>query len=62
MRDSVEPHLTQGGALGLGRQLEPDRRDVAIGELADTFEVNPAVVRIRLQELYPIEQGRQLTL
>jgi hypothetical protein len=59
---ALERHIVQGGALGLGRHLPPERRDAAVVEVAETFEVNPAVVKIRLQELYPVEQGRQLTL
>lgn len=59
---ALERHLEQGGALGLGRSLPSDRRDAAAAELAEIFEVNPAVVKFRLQELYPVEQGRQLTL
>lgn len=59
---ALEPHLVQSRALGLGRHLPLERRDAAVAELADTFEVNPAVVKIRLQELYSVEQGRQLTL
>jgi len=42
--------------------LPASRRALAIRELADVFDVNPIVVRIRLESLYPEDSGNQLTL
>jgi hypothetical protein len=49
------------GALGLGRLLPVEKREDAAVLLASIFNVNPAVGRIRLQEIYPMN-GEQLTL
>lgn len=62
VQQALEPHLALGGALGLGRVLPAERREQAVTDLAETFQVNPAVVRIRLEELHLGEDGRQLTL
>ncbi len=60
----VEVSLTQllvsNGALGL-RSIERSRKEEAAQLLAETFEVNPVVARIRLAALYP-DTGTQLTL
>lgn len=58
---AVDMHLEPQGMLGVP-VLRADRRDRAIRELADIFDVNPIVVRIRLQTLYPENAGNQLTL
>lgn len=58
---ALEAFLEPQGMLGLP-MLRADRRDRAIRDLADVFDVNPVVVRIRLQALYPENSGNQLTL
>lgn len=58
---AVDRHLEPQGMLGLP-VLPAGRRDAAVRELADIFEVNPVVVRIRLDALYPQKSGNQLTL
>ena len=58
---AVNAHLEPQGMLGLP-MLPAGRRDLAIRELADVFDVNPVVVRIRLESLYPENSGNQLTL
>lgn len=58
---ALEPSLEPQGMLGLP-MLRADRRDRAIRDLADVFDVNPVVVRIRLQALYPEISSNQLTL
>ena len=49
---SLEPLTEQRGLLGI-RVLPDDRREPAARRLAETFEVNPAVARIRLSGLFP---------
>jgi hypothetical protein len=56
---AVKPYLTSSGLLGL-ETLSSTNRLVAVRELADIFDVNPVVVRIRLSKMYP-ESG-QLSL
>jgi hypothetical protein len=58
---AVEAMLVSHGTLGLGRSLPTKDREKAATLVAEVFDVNPAVARIRLQELYPVERG-QLTL
>lgn len=55
--DLVEPT----GGLGAG-VLESAEREWAVRRLAETFEVNSAVARIRLDDLFPPADGAQLTL
>lgn len=42
--------------------LPPDTREQAARMLAETFDVNPAVARIRIAEMYPAAVTGQLTL
>lgn len=58
---AVNAHMEPQGMLGLP-VLPASRRDIAIRELADVFDVNPVVVRIRVEFLYPINGRNQLTL
>jgi hypothetical protein len=58
---AVKPLLVSDGAFGLGRSLPSKEREKAATLVADVFDVNPAVARLRIQELYPAERG-QLTL
>ena len=53
--------LMSQGHLGV-RQLDPTRRDEAVQHLADAFDVNPAVARIRVAEIFPKVAEGQLTL
>ena len=54
---AVEPFIDGAGLFHL-RLVK--RRDEAIDSVAETFDVNPIVARIRLEEMYPT--GSQLTL
>lgn len=56
----VEP-FTQKSALGQPRLPSGDRQLAAL-ELADVFDVNPVVARIRLDNLFPQSQTEQLTV
>ncbi len=58
---AAEPFCASSGGLGLPMLLE-DRRETAIRELADLFEVNPVVARYRLEEIFSKEKDGQLTL
>lgn len=57
---AVEPFTVTSGGLSV-RVLRQDSRERAARSLADTFDVNPAVTRIRLSELIP-DTGDQLVL
>lgn len=58
---AIRPFLEARGSLGF-TALDPGRRGDAISLLADTFDVNPAVARIRLEQIFPSANERQLTL
>ncbi len=64
-RKLVEQCLTsimaRPGTLGRGMLPSARRRD-AVASVADVFEVNSVVARIRLAELYPEHEEGQLTL
>jgi hypothetical protein len=61
VQDALKPYLTPAGSLG-GMTLDPSRREVAVRALADVFDVNPVVTRIRIGDLYPAENAMQLKL
>lgn len=57
---AIGPYLDSQGVLG-GLVLT-SKRDVAIRELADVFDVNPVVVQYRLEKLFPLTNSHQLSL
>lgn len=57
---AVEKFLTET-AMGL-KVFDHSRSETAARELADIFDVNPAVARIRLDQLYSRDSSTQLTL
>jgi hypothetical protein len=61
LANAIEPFLIPSGNLG-GKKIDPDRYEVAVRSIADTFDVNPAVARIRLEMYYPIQKTKQLML
>lgn len=61
IQQAAEEFLVTMGNLG-GRRIDPERRESAIRTLANTFEVNPVVARIRLEGVFPDEGGEQLAL
>jgi hypothetical protein len=61
VQKAVESMLVSDGRLGRGHSLPTSDREKATALVAEVFDVNPAVARIRLQELYPVDRG-QLTL
>jgi hypothetical protein len=58
---AVKPILVSVGTLGVAYRIKPEDREKAAALVAEIFDVNPAVARIRLHELYPVDGG-QLTL
>jgi hypothetical protein len=56
---ALDPLLSDSGMLKT-KTLDPSSHDAAAKLLADIFDVNPVVARIRLQEMYP--QNSQLHL
>jgi hypothetical protein len=55
--EAMKPFLSPAGLLGL-EVLAENRREEAVRALAETFDVNPAVTRIRIAELYPAQTGQ----
>ena len=49
------------GALGQ-RKVPPERKEAAAQALSDTFDVNPAVARLRVEDLFPSKNNDQLLL
>lgn len=58
---ALEPILQSTGMLKISKTIPIQDLGKAIDLLSETFEVNPAVSRIRVAELYPANGG-QLTL
>lgn len=61
VNEALDSFLVSQGLLGI-RLLDDTRREEAVHRLANTFDVNPAVARIRIGELFPVKTNRQLTL
>lgn len=61
VRRAMDAMLSGESSFGV-RTLDPERREDAAGHLADIFDVNPAVARIRVAELYPAASAGQLPL
>ena len=58
---ALAPVLTPRGVIGT-LILPAHQRESAIRLLADTFDVNPVVARLRLDALLPVAADAQLTL
>jgi len=58
---SLQPYLINSGIMGTPL-LDRHRQEAAVKELAESFEVNPIVAKIRIDTLFPISQDQQLTL
>jgi hypothetical protein len=59
--EALSGHLSTSGAFGR-QNLPPERRERAVREVAQVFDVNPAVARIRLEDVFPEAESGQLTL
>jgi hypothetical protein len=58
---SIEPYLTEQGLLGI-KTLKSSDKWKAEQYLADVFDVNPVVARIRINQMFPEAHSGQLTL
>lgn len=61
VRIALEPFMSSTGGLGLRRLGEVERR-AAIQNLAELFDVNPVVVRIRLEKMFATKERAQPAL
>lgn len=59
--EAAEAYSEEHGEFGLPT-IPSARRELAVRELAEVFDVNPVVARIRLDELFPSSTFGQLTL
>jgi len=57
VQEALKPYLVASGSLG-AVVLDDIRREEAARTLADIFDVNPIVARIRINELFPSETGQ----
>ena len=60
VQEALRPFLIPRGTLG-AEEVDPRRHEEAARQLAEIFEVNPAVARIRIDKTYK-SAGGQLTL
>jgi hypothetical protein len=60
LHEALGPFLISRGTFG-AEEIDPARREDAVRKLADIFDVNPAVARIRVDKIYQ-PAGNQLTL
>jgi hypothetical protein len=58
---ALEKFCIEAGSLGQ-RVFPPEKREVAARTLADVFDVNPAVARLRLDDVFPKQNDSQLLL
>ncbi len=59
VHDALKPYMRPIGSLGAS-VLDENRREDAIRNIAEAFEVNPVVARIRINEMFPPETGQLL--
>jgi hypothetical protein len=57
VQEAMKPFLVPSGQLGV-EVLDEKRREASVRALADIFDVNPVVTRIRINELFPVETGQ----
>ena len=57
VHEAMKPFLSPAGLLGV-EVLAENRREEAVRALAEIFDVNPAVTRIRVAEMYPAQTGQ----
>lgn len=58
---ALQPYMVHAGTLG-GSVLDSARRTEVEHTLSTVFDVNPIVARIRLNDLFPAEEGGQMLL
>lgn len=59
VQQALEPYMLET-TVTRSKSIDPARRQVAESALADIFDVNPVVVRIRLNEMFPDNTGGQI--
>jgi hypothetical protein len=59
--ECVGSFLVETGSFGM-RTLPRGARPKAVQSLSEVFDVNPVVARIRVDQIHPEKDGRQLTL
>jgi hypothetical protein len=57
VQEAMKQFLSPVGLLGV-EVLAENRREDAVRSLAEIFDVNPAVTRIRISEMYPLQTGQ----
>jgi hypothetical protein len=57
VQEAIKSFLSLAGLLGV-EILEQNRRDAAVRALSEIFDVNPAVMRIRIGEMFPPQTGQ----
>jgi len=57
VQEAMKPFLTPAGLLGI-EVLDEKHREESVRRLADIFDVNPVVARIRVNELFPAQTGQ----
>lgn len=57
LREALTPYMRPAGTLGL-MEFDATCLDSAICSVADIFDVNPVVARIRIRQLYPEGTGQ----
>ncbi len=57
VHEAMKPYLVSAGLLGV-EVLDEKRREESVRALADIFDVNPVVARIRVNELFPAQTGQ----
>ncbi|MEI6042511.1 MAG: hypothetical protein WCQ00_03015 [bacterium] len=55
---AIVPYLVSRGVFGI-MALDQNKKDEAISALSDIFNVNPVVVKFRLEEMYPLTDSQQ---
>lgn len=58
---TLDEFCVEAGMLG-GRIIPTEKKDLAVQALSTTFDVNPAVARIRLEEMFPARNDGQMHL
>jgi hypothetical protein len=57
VQEAMKPFVTPAGLLEVA-VLDESKREASARALADIFDVNPIVARIRINEIYPAETGQ----
>lgn len=57
VQQAMKPVLSPAGLFGV-EVLDESRREASVRSLAETFDVNPVVARIRISEIFPAQTGQ----